>query len=147
MRATTDRLLTPYDVYMTNASSSSARDEADDDALDALQREDALEEASRLVVGGLVGVAIGAGLGWLASRSLAARGAGVSDVTSPLRRTLRSARDRPSARGRDTIEDVTAAARRAADALEQSRVDVERHVQRGLRDLRRAVRNAARRVG
>ena len=109
---------------MTSATGSVRRDEADDEALDALQREDALDEASRLVVGGIVGVALGVGLGWLASRSFAGVG-----------------------RSRETVDDVAAAARRAAAALEQARVDVDRQVQRGLRDLRRAARHAAHRVG
>lgn len=137
---------------MTSAHQYASRDEADDDALDALQREDALHEASRLVVGGLVGIALGAGLGWLASRSVAGRTV-VERVMEdgpdarPVRRELGATRARAAERGRETIDDVTDAARRAAAALEHSRADVERHVERGLRDLRRAVRNAARHVG
>ncbi len=131
---------------MTNPSGSSRRTEADDDALDELQREDALHEASRLVVGGLLGVALGAGLGWLASRSLSRTPEMLENAERSVRRGVHAARGRGAARGRETIDDVATAARRAADALEQSRADMERHVERGLRDLRRAVRNAARRV-
>ena len=121
---------------MTNRPGSPRRDEDDDDLLDALQRDDALHAANGAVVAGLLGAALGAGLGWLVSRRA---------VGAPSRPA-----DGGAAAGdhaHHAADDVLVAAHRAAAALEQSRADVEQQVERVLRDLRRAVRRAARRVG
>jgi len=161
---------------MTSSLASPSHDD-DDDLLDALQREDTLQDASGVVVAGLLGAALGAGLGWLASRSVASRSVAsrpvagaersaaravretwrdavvtpvretVGDRVRDTRRSIARQRTRVDARTSETVDDVAAVAQRTAAALERSRADVERQLERGLRDLRRAARRAARRIG
>lgn len=120
-----------------------------------------------MLVAGLLGAALGAGLGWLASRSIANEPRSVSramretwreSIADPVCETVRDRvhearrgvtrqRKRMDGRAGEAADDVVAVARRTAAALERSRADAERQLERGLRDLRRAARRAARRVG
>ncbi len=135
-----------------------SREDADDALLDG-DDDAVLRDASALVAAGLVGAALGAAIGWLASRSIAghtdepllerAERAWDEGVAEPVRDAARRAR-RGAARAPRAAEpfnDIATVAQRAAESLERSRAEVERQLERGLRDLRRAARHAARRVG
>ncbi len=161
---------------MTSSPASPSHDD-DDELLDVLQRDDTLQDASGVIAAGLLGAALGAGLGWLASRSVRHRSVATHSVAGAERSAARAVREtwhdavvtpmrdtgrdgvrdtrrgvsrqrtRVHARTSETVDDVVAVARRTAAALERSRADAERQLERGLRDLRRAARRAARRIG
>lgn len=114
---------------------------------EARSREDAgADEARGLLTAALIGAAIGAGLGLLASRAMTDDSV-VAAVERSGRRTGRAIRRRSREVSKSAAESLGDAREGVADFARHAREAFESALEREVKDLRRAARRQRRRLG